>query len=856
MNTVLPFTDPAGARPEITGGKGANLSILTQRGFPVPPGFVVTAGAYKSFVESGLDVLWRVPELPFGNPAALRQASLGLQEELGRIPLPATVALAVRDALAGFPPDTAFSVRSSSTMEDLAGAAFAGQHETFLNVRGLEQVLRRIRDCYCSLWADRALAYREQRGFDHQRAAMAVVVQQMVPAEVAGVGFSIDPVSGRLGDMVFNANFGLGESVVSGDGEVDQWIVDKASGAVKTARVARKTRQVVGGAEGTEERLIAESDSERASLAPAQLAELAALLVRVEQSYRFPQDIEWAFAGGKLWLLQSRPITTLPARWTRDESAERFPSVISPLTWAFVESGFHRSLNHSFRLLGFPPFDGKWFGMFGHYIYGNQNAVELYGRRAPFQVRSVDELRAAIPRLREEFRWVQDLPVVWMRDLDDYLIHIGRLLSEPLKERSLAEIWAHVVAVNEHGAQYFLPNIAISIAHGTLYRLLHGLLKLLLGAPEADRLFDDLMAFCETKTGQINKELFELAALARRAPGLAEAMASRTSRELTGVPDGVEARTVEEGALSGWPVFAGRLAKFLRDHGHREVEFDAYVPTWLEQPWVVLDNVKLLLQSPPGTTPAERERELKIRQQRAEVDLFNRLPADLHFFVHELLRLARVYTSLDDLEHYQTTRLTLPLRRGLREFGARLVQRGILEYPMDIFFALPEQVDRALAADDAVTWTEFARCVRSQKAAYLSDKDRIPAWTLDGSGRDPDSPTGSDSLSANVLKGLAGSPGVAEGKVHLVRSSDDFADFPKGSVLVARTTNPTWTPLFYLAAAVITESGGPLSHGAVTAREMKIPAVMSVPGCLTQLKNGQRVRVEGTQGRVVLLQEQ
>ncbi len=516
MTHTLRFDDPLAVRFELSGGKGANLSILTQRGFPVPPGFIVTAPVYHEFITGAAGFLSRVAALPFHDAAALRAASEALQEEIAHLPLPPSAAAQIEEQFARFPAGTAFSVRSSSTMEDLAGAAFAGQHETFLNVVGLADVLARVRGCYVSLWADRAIAYRRQQGFDHSQASMAVVVQQMVPSETAGVGFSINPVNGELGEIVINANFGLGESVVSGEGEVDQWILDKPTRAVRVAHIGQKFRQVHSAASGTHEVHLAVADAEKPSLNDGQLAALADLLIRVEASYAFPQDIEWAFAGGQLWLLQSRPITTIPPRWTRDESAERFPNVITPLTWDFVESGFHRSLNHSFGLLGFPHFSGKWFAMFDHYIYGNQNAVELYARRAPFAVRSQDELRAAVPQLRQQFGWVQDLPVAWMRDLDHYLVTLGRFQAEPLEGRTPLEIWRHVLAVNEHGAQYFLPNIAISIAHGMIYRILHGLLKLVIGPADADVLFDHLMAWCETKTGQINKELFELALLARQ----------------------------------------------------------------------------------------------------------------------------------------------------------------------------------------------------------------------------------------------------------------------------------------------------------------------------------------------------
>jgi phosphohistidine swiveling domain-containing protein len=726
-------------------------------------------------------------------------------------------------------------VRSSSNMEDLASAAFAGQHETFLNCAGDGHVLEQIKACFLSLWSDRAIAYRHQQGFDHVLAAMAVVVQHMIPCDVAGVGFSINPVNGDLDELVVEANFGLGESVVSGEGEVDHFTLDRATRAVRDAVIAVKTRKVVAVPGGTLEVPLRPEDGRHPCLGDAELSRLADLLLRTEASYRFPQDIEWGFAGGELFLLQSRPVTTIPPRWTRDESAERFPNVITPLTWDFVDSAFHRSLGHSFRLMAFPPFGGQWFGMHGHYIYGNQNAVELYARRAPFLVRSLEELRAALPRLREEFRWVQELPVLWARDLDFYLITLGKFMTEPLADRSLREVWEFVLAVNEHGARYFLPNIAISITHSTLYRLLHRLLQMGLGDDAGQSLFDRLMAFCETKTGTINKELFELAAMVRSHAGLQQLFEDRSSRAI-----------VEQQSLAAFPEFQARLDKFLRDHGHREVDFDAYSPTWLELPWIVLDNVRLVLQTPADQDPAVKERELKMRMQQAELELYQRLPPDLHFFFAEILRLARVYTSLDDLEHYQTTRLTLPLRRGLREAGQRLVRRGILDEPLDLFFAHREQIDRALAADDDAGWSAFAAAVRRQKEQYLSDRGRKPDWVLGESSRP-------EPVACDSLAGLPGSPGVAEGPVFLVLTPDDFARFPKGAVLVARTTNPTWTPLFYGAVAVITESGGPLSHGAVTAREMRIPAVMSVKESLSRLHNGQRVRVDGRQGKVYLL---
>ena len=831
---VLNFTDPAAQSVELTGGKGSSLARLTRRGFPVPPGFVVTAEACRAFMAQAGDVVARSGVTAMTNAEERRAACSVLRSALTALPLPQPLAEAVTASLRAEPDGLSYAVRSSSTMEDLATSAFAGQHDTFLNITGAEAILSRIRDCFASLWNDRAVAYRNERGFDHANATMAVVVQRLVNCDVAGVGFSVNPVSGDLGEMIIDANFGLGESVVSGEAEVDHFEIGKSDRAVRRRVIAEKTHRTVTSEGGTEDERIPVEDSSKPCLNDTQLAAVADLLARVESDAQFPQDIEWGIAGDQLYLLQSRPVTSIPPRWTRDESAERFPNVIAPLSWDFVEAGFHDSLEHSFRLMDFPPFQGKWFAQHGHYIYGNANVVALYAGRIPFTFRTLDELRAIIPRLRSEFRWVQELPVAWVRDMDGYLLRIGELGAALLGTMSERQLWAYVEEVVEHGARYFRPNIAISLTHGALYRLLHRLLALTVGETDSRRLFDALLGWCETKTGQINRELFALATQIRRTPSLEHEIASQPSREL-----------IHSGALDRFPDFARSFRTFIRNHGHREVDFDPLIAPWGEAPWVVLDNLRLILGSPMDTSPAEKERDGKVAAQRAEFELFSRIPEDLHFFFHEVIRLARSYTSLDDLEHYQTTRLNLPLRRGLRELGHRLVARGVIADPMDIFMARITQIREAVAAGSDSAWATLGEAIRRQKAAYLADAAREPDWVL---GQAPEAKTTGDSLT-----GLPGSPGEAEGSVFLVLGPDDFPKFPKGSVLVARTTNPAWTPLFYGAIAVITESGGPLSHGAVTAREMGLPAVMAVKGCLSVLKNGMRVRVDGGRGRVHLL---
>ena len=837
---ILSFSDLAAQEVGQSGGKGANLAKLTHCGLRVPTGVIVTRAAYDLFINQAPWLDEKVQRLNFDAPEIMSTQALDIQQALQALPLPQAIIDEISEPLKalGLAGSGFVSVRSSATAEDTASAAFAGQHDTYLNVP-IDQVPEFVKKCWLSLWSDRAIAYRRQVGVGIQDTSMAAVVQQMVQADVAGVLFSVDPVSGELDKVVVDANYGLGESVVSGEAEIDHWQLDKVSGAVVQERLADKSmkiRSLPGG--GTEEVELSGATRTAPSLSAAQLGELAALANTIERQYGFPQDIEWAISQETLYVLQARPITSISPRWTRDESAERFPNPISPLAWDLVEDGFHKSLNYSFKLMGLPPFEGKWFAMFDSYIYGNQTAVKLYADGVPLAIQNVDQLRALLPVIREKYGWVQELPSRWSRDLDWYLLRLGEFNALSLSSLNLKDLWAHVIKVSETGAHYFLPNIAISITQRVLYKVLHGMLVLLLGADKAAAAFDALLAHCDTKTGAINAQLNELARMVHN--NVAFFAANDTQKIIS------EWTTTVKQTL---PDFVAGFDRLLVEHGHRETEFDPYVPTWLEAPGVVIDTLRIMANGDLHN-PQANERQLKMRMQETLFAIQQHVPDDLRYFFTEVVRLAQAYTSLDDLEHYQTTRLTLPLRRGLRELGSRLVDLGLIAEPMDVFFARFSLLNQAILEPSAQRWSELATQIEENKRIYALALQRSPAWLL--SDDDP-----VEELSADQgWKGIPGSPGKAVAPVFLLHSSQDFGSFPKGAVLVARTTNPAWTPLFYGASAVITESGGPLSHGAVTAREMQKPAVMAVRGIMQSLSNGQLVEVDGTRGTVRLVADQ
>jgi len=833
MSFVAFFDQPEAAVGHISGGKGANLIALSVAGFDVPEGFVVTAAAYREFLANMPWIEESIAQFNYQEPARLEEQCILLRQRLCQMPLPETVAQEIRAAIRRLG-DAPVAVRSSSTFEDLANAAFAGQHDTYLNIRGEAHILDRVRACFASLWESRAVLYRHHQGFVHRDAQMAVVVQRQIACDAAGVAFSIDPVGGRMDRIIVDGAYGIGESVVSGDGEVDHFEIEKSTLAILQRSIGNKQTQVVPGGDSVERKPVPAELAERPCLNDAQIADVARLARRVEEHYGWPQDIEWGIAGNVLHLLQARPVTTIQADWTRDESAERFPNPMTPLSWDFINVAFGASLTHSLALMGLPPLKGDWFRIFDHYIYGNQNAGRLLAMFRPLRARSVPELVEEIPSLRRRFAWVMDLPVNWARDLDRYLLRLGRLDSRPTPD-TLPAAWAFMSEVLNVAQDYFQPNIAISMTQSGLHRLLHAMVAMLVGPERALAVVDGLLTGCETKTATVNREIHALAVLATQDQPLRDALLKLDGKQC-----------IETGLLQQHPAFAARFDRFLEDHGHREMDMDYSQPTWSGQPWVVLDSIVLLMRAGINESPADSLRTQRLRYAATERQLLAGAPEAIEFFLRELIRLARTYTMLDDLEHYQTTRINPLARRAALGMGRILRGMGALEADGDVFYLNKTDLEEVVANPKPEAIALCREKATRAKASYAAASRQAPPWSR--SQRDIPPAAGTD----NLLLGLPGSPGIATGAAFCVHGPADFARFPKGAVLVARTTNPAWTPLFYAASAVVTESGGPLSHGAVTAREMGLPAVMSVRGVMRIVNDGQELTVDGTRGSVAL----
>ncbi|MGD8855557.1 MAG: PEP/pyruvate-binding domain-containing protein, partial [Chloroflexota bacterium] len=343
------------------GGKGANLNRLIRADLPVPPAFLIDTAAYRFFVSAtGLTDEIEHLGRPAADPAAMEEASRQLRALFAAAPLPDTLEAAI-DQLAKEVGDRPLAVRSSATAEDLPQASFAGQQDTFLNVRGRHALLEAVRGCWSSLWTARAMAYRHRQGIPPGDVSLAVVVQEMVPAESSGVLFTINPLTGAEDEMLVNATWGLGEALVAGRVNPDTLVLDKASGAIKELLLGDKRLMTAPAASGTEEVAVTGEKQAQATLTAGQASALAALCRQVEAIFGAPQDIEWAIVRDQVFLLQSRPVTTMDGqgagttpgddawpplieveaqpfdRWTQMDVGERWPEPVTPFTWSTAE---------------------------------------------------------------------------------------------------------------------------------------------------------------------------------------------------------------------------------------------------------------------------------------------------------------------------------------------------------------------------------------------------------------------------------------------------------------------------------------------------------------------------------------
>ena len=889
---VLPLDILDRTQLPLVGGKAAQLGELIRAGFTVPAGFCVSTTAYaKVSASAELDALLsQLRAVPPTDIARQAELAAAVRTAILHAPVSHDITSAITEAyqeLAQHKP-VPVAVRSSATAEDLPDASFAGQQDTFLNIIGVEALLDAVRRCWASLWTDRAVSYRANQGIDPHAVRLAIVVQCMVDAQVAGVLFTANPLTGKRRQAVIDANPGLGEAVVSGATTPDHFVVNTLTGEIIDRRVGDKQVVVRATASGGIER-IEQPAQQTACLSVSQVCTLAALGGKVEAHFGTPQDIEWALdTSDQIWLLQARPITTLfplPAEAPATDDVLRVylsftvqQGTYQPFTPMGI-SAIRVLASAITTLMGFPPQDplrgpsfmteaasriyldvtGALRSSFGRAVLSNMMAQAEVHAVAIFQQLSTDPrlsliktrrlpLVLAIGRVFVRLRlpWYLLQTLVRPAAARKRLSQLTRTLHDATKVQATADPHSRVAALE----QLFLT---------TLPRLLSDTAPVMIGGmgtftlagkllgtlASQDELQIILRGLPDNPTSEMNLALWTLAqtlqadqptaTLVQNTPPAQLAEAYHTKRLPSALQHGLE--------------------QFLTTYGHRSVnELDLGVPRWSENPTYVLSVLASYLQLTGAAQAPDRQFQRVAHEAQVMLsELTHRAQSKSRLgglLVGFLLRRARALGGLREMPRYILALLLAQARTLLWPIGDALVQAGRLAQASDIFFLSLPEVHSALDGAD------YRSIVHERRVQYGKEGARrhVPLVLL-SDGTEPTIAQAAATVGTEVLKGTPASPGRVTAPARVILDPHN-AQLARGEILVAPSTDPGWTPLFLTAGGLVMEMGGAMSHGAIVAREYGIPAVVGAAGAIKRIRSGQVVTVDGTTGTITLEYEQ
>ncbi|MBL8056682.1 MAG: hypothetical protein JNK29_08285, partial [Anaerolineales bacterium] len=746
--------------------------------------------------------------------------------------------------------------------EDLPDLSFAGQQDTYLNLHGLPAVLEAVQRCWASLWTARAIGYRAQHGLDQGSLSLAVVVQALVPAEAAGVLFTAHPVTGARDQALLTATWGLGEALVGGLVTPDTLTVEKASGRVLTRETADKQVMTVRAAAGTTEQPVPEARRRAPVLDEAQAAALMRLGVQIEQLYGRPMDIEWALAPGGFAILQARPITALPeaapppAAWNRPDPramcfrgsiTEQLPDPLTPLFGTLGRRLISRGTADLFNwLFGAGTVTGEMVITINGYAYYQ---MRLSPRLLWGMLRAVVQFWPVFKR--SEARWRDEAH-------GRYVAVIERWRSRPAEALTAAELLegARPLMAETVNTYNVIQSGVLGLAGGVevLFTNLYDRLIKRRDDPPAVVLlvgFDSLPILAE-------KSLFDLAQQAQAWPALAEHLQRTPTAELTRALAGDEPPPGP--ASAAWPAWQAGFRAHLERYGHTAYDLDFAKPLPADDPTPLLEACKMYLAG-RGPNPHARQQALAGRREQTTQALVGRLSGLRLKLFRTTLRWAQKFAPMRE-DCLADLGLGYPLlRQFLRELGRRLTQAGALAKADDIFWLLEDEAAEAAAAlDRPAPPARYAAAIRERQTAWEAQQRLSPPTALPERSRfsaylEKLGPANMRQAAGRSLKGAGTSQGRLTGRARVLHSPADFGQMRPGEILVAATTTPAWTPLFAMAAAIVTDIGGPLSHGSIVAREYGIPAVMGTGLATRRIHSGDVITVDGGAGVVTLAPE-
>jgi phosphohistidine swiveling domain-containing protein len=865
------------------GPKAFSLVRMNRLGLKVPAGFCLTTEAYRAHIEtSGIsDRITSILDTVASAPPEEERSLLGeIREAIIAAPLDEVLCPTIAtyyDKLGA----ARVAVRSSATAEDLPGWSFAGQYDTYLGITDIEGCCRAVKQCWASLWTQRAWDYRQKNGFDHRAVGMAVIIQALVAADASGVLFTADPATGRTDRIIIEACFGLGEPLAAGQVAPDRLVVTKRGLALIAQTINDKKVETIVDEQGAvRHRPVEPQRMSRPAIDRRTAVRLARRARKAEARLGGPQDMEWAVQGSRIFFLQARPITTVAAArswedrqvWTNANLGEVLPDAMTPMTCSFVFATCASLLDPVLILLGAEHLKQEkiarliagrlylnvstWLAMAQripgarvfpiHELIGGAQGVTATPGGPEITPEDLANVRASTAKMVLRLPWfllalAAHHQARACRSLRKIQAESCRLQDLDFPRMSRAELGrAFRVLVRDGLRRFDLLDI---VAAMTPLALLYPVCARWLGDAEGAVANSLLTGLGDVASARAGIDLWRLALQARAVPAVRQAILTTGTWQST--QRKLAASDAGRAFLESWE-------RFMACHGHHcrgEVEF--YNPRWSERPDYILKLVRgYVIQAEatdPLATQAQRARRRAQRQEQYCRQLKN--PVRRAIF-SRLLRAAQRGSALRENFKSEAMRWTAALRRILLELGRRFTDTGVFREVDDVFFLqLPEVAAllRGTADFDA------PRLVAARRAQYEKDKPLTPPKIVVGRFDPAAVVPEASGASADVLTGVAASAGVATGPARVILHSDTDEQVQPGEILVAPFTDPGWTPYFLPAAGIVMEQGGLLSHGSIIAREYGLPAVVNVPRATQILRTGQILRVDGNRGTVTML---
>ncbi|MBE3642000.1 phosphoenolpyruvate synthase [Bacillus cereus] len=864
---VLDFQEIEKGQLSLVGGKGLNLGELSNiQGIQVPEGFCVTTVGYEKAIEQNEELqtlLQQLTKLNREDRAQIGEMSKEIREVIMAVQIPSDVVEAVAHYLSRFGNEHAYAVRSSATAEDLPYASFAGQQDTYLNIIGKEAILQHVRKCWASLFTERAVMYRMQNGFEHNQVSICVVVQKMVFPEASGILFTADPITSSRKVLSIDASFGLGEALVSGLVSADNYkvkegkIVDKVISTKKVAIYALKEG-------GTETKQINSAQQKIQTLSEQQILQLAQIGRQIEAYFGCPQDIEWCLVDNTFYIVQSRPITTLyPIPEENDGGNHVYISVghqqmmtdaMKPLGLSFfllttsapMRKAGGRLFVDATQRLASPASRDYLINTLGKSDPLIRDALTTVVKRDNFITLLPDEeteksaskskppvssqpeiendpaivteliknSEASLEELKETMQLKSGVDV-----LDFILEDIQQLKKVLFNPQSIAVIMAGMNAstwINEKMEQWLgEKNAADTLSQSVQNNITSEMGLALMEVADVIRPYEEVIAYLQhVENDSFLDELVQFKG-GEKAQEAIDAFLNKYGMRCSGEIDITKTRWSEK-PTSIIPMILNNIRDF--EYGASKRKFEEGLQEALKKEEELVDRLQ---QLPDGKQKVEETK--------------------------QMIRNIRNFIGYREYPKYGMINRYFIYKQALLKEAEQLVQSGVIHEVDDIYYLTFEELHEVVR-----TKKLNYDLIHKQKNDYKLYEKLTPPRIMTSDGEIITGKYKRENLPVDAIAGLPVSSGLVEGRARVILNMED-ANLEEGDILVTAFTDPGWTPLFVSIKGLVTEVGGLMTHGAVIAREYGLPAVVGVENATKLIKDGQRIRVHGTEGYIEVL---